>query len=170
MAQLSYASGTSVVPLAGQTIGQNLEEAVALSHHNLLNNGFFVGEGCAYTSDDRVCVPEPLYHCFGMVMGSLGAISHGATIVLPSAGFEPDPVPTAIEKERCTSLYGVPTRFIAMLGAPDFGRYDPLSSLRTEIMAGSPCPVEVMKQVMSSMHMDQVSELGLGAADAIATA
>jgi fatty-acyl-CoA synthase len=122
----------------------------------MLNNGYFVGEGCGYTEADRVCVPVPLYHCFGMVMGNLGCTTHGATIVYPAPSFDPLATLATIEAEKCTSLYGVPTMFIAALGHPHFATYD-LSSLRTGIMAGSPCPVEVMKQAIESMHMDEVT-------------
>ena len=142
---IQYTSGTTGFP-----------KGATLSHHNILNNGFFVGEGCGYTDADRVCVPVPYYHCFGMVMGNLGATSHGACVVLPEAAFEPGAVLEAVQAERCTSLYGVPTMFIAELAHPDFARYD-LTSLRTGIMAGSPCPVEVMKQTVALMHMDEVT-------------
>jgi fatty-acyl-CoA synthase len=142
---IQYTSGTTGFP-----------KGATLSHHNILNNGFFVGEGCRYTPADRVCVPVPFYHCFGMVMGNLGATTHGATIVIPAPGFDPAATLAAVEAERCTSLYGVPTMFIAELALPDFGKYD-LTSLRTGIMAGSPCPVEVMKRVVSEMHMEQVT-------------
>jgi len=142
---IQYTSGTTGFP-----------KGATLSHHNILNNGFFVGEGCHYTPADRVCVPVPFYHCFGMVMGNLGATTHGACIVIPAPGFDPAATLAAVEAERCTSLYGVPTMFIAELALPDFGRYD-LTSLRTGIMAGSPCPVEVMKRVVSEMHMEQVT-------------
>src|SRR5581483_3439979 len=121
-----------------------------------LNNGFFIGEGCRYTERDRVCIPVPFYHCFGMVLGNLACTTHGACMVIPEAAFEPEAVLDTVQSERCTSLYGVPTMFIAELALPTFNSYD-LSSLRTGIMAGSPCPVEVMKQVMSSMHMDEVT-------------
>ncbi len=121
-----------------------------------MNNGFFVGHGCGYTEADRICVPVPYYHCFGMVMGNLGATTHGACIVLPEAAFDPAAVLSAVETERCTSLYGVPTMFIAELAHPDFAAFD-LSSLRTGIMAGSPCPVEVMKRCVTDMHMDEVT-------------
>ncbi|MGH3406648.1 MAG: AMP-binding protein [Streptosporangiaceae bacterium] len=141
---IQYTSGTTGFP-----------KGATLSHHNILNNGFFVGEGCRYTPADRVCVPVPFYHCFGMVMGNLGATTHGSCIVIPAPGFDPAATLAAVEAERCTSLYGVPTMFIAELALPDFGRYD-LTSLRTGIMAGSPCPVEVMKRVVSEMHMEQV--------------
>ena len=142
---IQYTSGTTGFP-----------KGATLSHHNILNNGFFVGEGCRYTAADRVCVPVPFYHCFGMVMGNLGATTHGSCIVIPAPGFDPAATLAAVEAERCTSLYGVPTMFIAELALPDFGRYD-LTSLRTGIMAGSPCPVEVMKRVVSEMHMEQVT-------------
>jgi fatty-acyl-CoA synthase len=142
---IQYTSGTTGFP-----------KGATLTHHNILNNGYFVAEGCGYTDADRVCLPVPLYHCFGMVMGNLGCTSHGATIVLPEAAFEAGAVLETVEAERCTSLYGVPTMFIAELAHPDFARFD-LSSLRTGIMAGSPCPVEVMKQAVSMMHMDEVT-------------
>jgi fatty-acyl-CoA synthase len=142
---IQYTSGTTGFP-----------KGATLSHHNILNNGFFVGEGCRYTPADRVCVPVPFYHCFGMVMGNLGCTTHGATIVIPAPGFDPAATLRAVQDERCTSLYGVPTMFIAELALPDFAQYD-LSSLRTGIMAGSPCPVEVMKRVVSEMHMAQVT-------------
>jgi fatty-acyl-CoA synthase len=142
---IQYTSGTTGFP-----------KGATLSHHNILNNGFFVGEGCGFTDQDRVCVPVPFYHCFGMVMGNLGSTTHGATIVVPAPAFDADATLQAIEAERCTTLYGVPTMFIAELAHPDFKRFD-LSSLRTGIMAGSPCPVEVMKQCISEMHMDEVT-------------
>jgi fatty-acyl-CoA synthase len=142
---IQYTSGTTGFP-----------KGATLSHHNILNNGYFIGEGCRYTPADRVCVPVPFYHCFGMVMGNLGATTHGSCIVIPAPGFDPAATLAAVEAERCTSLYGVPTMFIAELALPDFGRYD-LTSLRTGIMAGSPCPVEVMKRVVSEMHMEQVT-------------
>ena len=142
---IQYTSGTTGFP-----------KGATLSHHNILNNGFFVGEGCGYTERDRVCIPVPFYHCFGMVLGNLACTTHGATIVLPDAAFDPLAVLETVEAERCTSLYGVPTMFIAELDHPDFGRYD-LATLRTGIMAGSTCPVEVMKQVVSRMHMDEVT-------------
>jgi len=142
---IQYTSGTTGFP-----------KGATLSHHNILNNGFFVGEGCRYTEADRVCIPVPLYHCFGMVMGNLGCTTHGATIVYPAPAFDPVATLATVEAERCTSLYGVPTMFIAQLAHPDFARYD-LSSLRTGIMAGSPCPVEVMKQAQSAMHLDEIT-------------
>jgi fatty-acyl-CoA synthase len=136
---IQYTSGTTGFP-----------KGATLSHTNILGNGFLVGEGCGYTEQDRVCVPVPFYHCFGMVMGNLGALTHGACVVIPAPAFDPAATLRAVEQERCTSLYGVPTMFIAELALPDFGSYD-LSSLRTGIMAGSPCPVEVMKQVQVFM-------------------
>ncbi|WP_299956064.1 AMP-binding protein [uncultured Modestobacter sp.] len=142
---IQYTSGTTGFP-----------KGATLTHHNLLNNGFFVGEGCGYTEADRVCIPVPYYHCFGMGMGNLGCTSHGATMVIPAPGFDPAATLRAVQEERCTSLYGVPTMFIAELGLPDFASYD-LSSLRTGIMAGSPCPVEVMKRVVEEMGMTEVT-------------
>jgi fatty-acyl-CoA synthase len=142
---IQYTSGTTGFP-----------KGATLSHHNILNNGFFVGELCRYTEEDRICVPVPFYHCFGMVMGNLGATSHGACVVIPAPAFEPAATLRAVAEERCTSLYGVPTMFIAELADPDFGTYD-LSSLRTGIMAGSPCPVEVMKRVVNEMGMTEVT-------------
>ena len=141
---IQYTSGTTGFP-----------KGATLSHRNLLNNGWFVGETCRYTEQDSICIPVPFYHCFGMVMANLGATSHGAAMVIPSPGFDPDATLRAVEQERCTSLYGVPTMFIAEL-ALDVSAYD-LSSLRTGIMAGSPCPVEVMKQVMAELHLDEVT-------------
>jgi fatty-acyl-CoA synthase len=142
---IQYTSGTTGFP-----------KGATLSHHNILNNGYFIGEYCGYREGDRVCIPVPFYHCFGMVLGNLACTTHGATIVLPEAAFDPLAVLETVEAERCTSLYGVPTMFIAELGHPEFHRFD-LSSLRTGIMAGSPCPVEVMKQTISAMHMGEVT-------------
>ncbi len=142
---IQYTSGTTGFP-----------KGATLSHHNILNNGFFVGELINYTELDRVCIPVPFYHCFGMVMGNLGCTSHGACMVIPAPGFDPVATLEAVAAEQCTSLYGVPTMFIAMLDHPDFGRHD-LTSLRTGIMAGSPCPVEVMKRTISDMNMREVS-------------
>ena len=142
---IQYTSGTTGFP-----------KGATLSHHNILNNGYFVGEGCRYDERDRVCIPVPFYHCFGMVMGNLGCTSHGATMVVPAPAFDPEATLRTVQDERCTSLYGVPTMFIAELAHPDFHRFD-LSSLRTGIMAGSPCPVEVMKQCVSAMHMEEVT-------------
>jgi fatty-acyl-CoA synthase len=142
---IQYTSGTTGFP-----------KGATLSHHNILNNGLFIGEGCRYTETDRVCIPVPFYHCFGMVLGNLACTTHGACIVIPSPGFEPAAALEAVQAERCTSLYGVPTMFIAELALPDFASYD-LSTLRTGIMAGSPCPVEVMKRVVNEMHMAEVT-------------
>ncbi|HZX37454.1 MAG TPA: AMP-binding protein [Streptomyces sp.] len=142
---IQYTSGTTGFP-----------KGATLSHHNILNNGYFVGEMVAYTERDRICLPVPFYHCFGMVMGNLAATSHGACMVIPAPSFEPTATLGAVADERCTSLYGVPTMFIAELNLADFASYD-LSSLRTGIMAGSPCPVEVMKRVVAEMNMAEVS-------------
>ncbi|HEY1642312.1 MAG TPA: AMP-binding protein [Streptosporangiaceae bacterium] len=142
---IQYTSGTTGFP-----------KGATLSHHNILNNGFFIGEGCRYTAADRVCIPVPFYHCFGMVLGNLACTTHGACIVIPAPGFDPAATLAAVQAEQCTSLYGVPTMFIAELALADFASYD-LSTLRTGIMAGSPCPVEVMKRVVSEMHMAEVT-------------
>ena len=142
---IQYTSGTTGYP-----------KGATLSHHNILNNGYFTTELLRFTDRDRLLIPVPLYHCFGMVMGNLGCVTHGATMIYPSAGFEPTAVLEAAQAERATALYGVPTMFIAELNHPDFAHYD-LSHLRTGIMAGSPCPVEVMKQVQSLMHMKDVA-------------
>jgi fatty-acyl-CoA synthase len=142
---IQYTSGTTGFP-----------KGATLSHHNILNNGFFVGEVCSYTPEDRICIPVPFYHCFGMVMGNLAATSHGACMVIPAEGFDPRATLETVAAEKCTSLYGVPTMFIAELADPSFGSHD-LSSLRTGIMAGSPCPVEVMKRVVADMGMTEVT-------------
>ena len=142
---IQYTSGTTGFP-----------KGATLSHHNVLNNGYFAGGTVPVHRQDRICIPVPFYHCFGMVMGNLAATSHGACIVIPAPSFDPSATLRSVEKERCTSLYGVPTMFIAELALPDFASYD-LTSLRTGIMAGSPCPVEVMKHVVQRMHMDEVS-------------
>ncbi|MFQ6395196.1 AMP-binding protein [Nocardia sp. KC 131] len=141
---IQYTSGTTGFP-----------KGATLSHHNILNNGYFVGELCGYTEQDRICVPVPFYHCFGMVMGNLASTSHGAAVVIPAPSFDPVATLAAVESERCTSLYGVPTMFIALLTELDSATTD-LSSLRTGIMAGSPCPVEVMKRVIDRMGMREV--------------
>jgi fatty-acyl-CoA synthase len=142
---IQYTSGTTGFP-----------KGATLSHHNILNNGFLVGELLAYTEQDRVCIPVPFYHCFGMVMGNLACTSHGACMVIPAPSFEPEATLEAAAAEQCTSLYGVPTMFIAELEHPRFAEFD-LSSLRTGIMAGSPCPIEVMSRVVAEMHMEEVS-------------
>src|SRR3954469_12689789 len=142
---IQYTSGTTGFP-----------KGATLSHHNILNNGFFVGELCRYTEADRVCIPVPFYHCFGMVLGNLACTTHGACMVIPAPAFEPEPVLEAVQAEGCTSLYGVPTMFIAELEHPRFGEYS-LSTLRTGIMAGSPCPIEVMRRVIDRMHMGEVT-------------
>lgn len=141
---IQYTSGTTGYP-----------KGATLSHHNLLNNGYFVTECMNFTDQDRLIIPVPLYHCFGMVMGNLGCMTHGATMIYPSEGFEPEAVLKAVQADKATAIYGVPTMFIAELEHPHFHHYD-LRSLRTGIMAGSPCPVEVMKKVQSLMHMEEV--------------
>jgi len=142
---IQFTSGTTGFP-----------KGATLTHFNILNNGYFVTETMKFTHLDRLCIPVPLYHCFGMVMGVLGCVSHGAAMVFPGEAFEPESVLETIETERCTALYGVPTMFIAELAHPDFKKYD-LSSLRTGIMAGAPCPAETMKRVMNEMHMTDVT-------------
>jgi fatty-acyl-CoA synthase len=142
---IQYTSGTTGFP-----------KGATLSHRNILNNGFFVTELIKLGPDDRLAIPVPFYHCFGMVMGNLGCTTHGATMVIPAAGFDPGLTIGAVESERCTAIYGVPTMFIAMLGHPDFASRD-LSSLRTGIMAGSVCPVEVMKRCVNEMNLTEVA-------------
>ena len=141
---IQYTSGTTGFP-----------KGATLSHHNILNNGYFVASAMNFTEKDRLVVPVPLYHCFGMVMGNLGCLSHGACVIYPSEGFEPEAVLQAVQAEKATALYGVPTMFIAELALPNFSDYE-LSTLRTGIMAGAPCPIETMKQVNESMHMTEV--------------
>ncbi|MBO0716137.1 MAG: AMP-binding protein, partial [Rhizobiales bacterium] len=131
---IQFTSGTTGFP-----------KGATLSHHNILNNGFFIGEAMRLTPEDRLCIPVPLYHCFGMVLGNLAAVTHGACMVFPGEGFDPLATLQTVSEERCTALHGVPTMFIAQLDHPEFGKFD-LSSLRTGIMAGSPCPIEVMKR------------------------
>lgn len=142
---IQYTSGTTGAP-----------KGATLTHRNILNNGYLVGELLGYTGADRICIPVPFYHCFGMVMGNLAATSHGSTMVIPTPGFEPAAVLNAVAEQSCTSLYGVPTMFIAELAAATFDAVD-LSSLRTGIMAGSPCPAEVMRQVIDRMHMSEIA-------------
>jgi fatty-acyl-CoA synthase len=146
---IQFTSGTTGFP-----------KGATLTHHNILNNGFFLGEGMQFTEHDRVCIPVPLYHCFGMVIGNLGCLTHGAAMVYPSEGFDPLATLEAIEAERCTAVYGVPTMFIAEMDHPEFGRFD-LSSLRTGMMAGSPCPTEVMKRAVERMHLGEIT-IGYG--------
>ena len=141
---IQYTSGTTGYP-----------KSATLSHHNILNNGYFVAEIMNFTDQDRLVIPVPLYHCFGMVMGNLGCVTHGATLIYPNDGFDAKSVLDAVQEERATALYGVPTMFIAELNHPDFATYD-FSTLRTGVMAGSPCPVEVMKKVQSLMNMRDV--------------
>jgi fatty-acyl-CoA synthase len=142
---IQYTSGTTGAP-----------KGATLSHHNILNNGYLIGEIMAYTEKDRIAVPVPFYHCFGMVIGNLAATSHGSAILVPGEAFDPGDTLATISEERATSIYGVPTMFIAMLGHADFGRSD-FSSLRTGVMAGSPCPVEVMKQVREKMNVRDIT-------------
>jgi fatty-acyl-CoA synthase len=141
---IQFTSGTTGFP-----------KGATLTHHNILNNGFFLGEAMKFTERDRVCIPVPLYHCFGMVIGNLGCLTHGAAMVFPSEGFDPLATIETLEAERCTAVYGVPTMFIAEMDHPDFAKFD-LSSLRTGIMAGSPCPIEVMKRAVASMHLSEI--------------
>ena len=142
---IQFTSGTTGAP-----------KGATLTHHNILNNAFFVGEQIRLTPDDRMAIPVPLYHCFGMVMGNLGCLTHGATMVYPSPVFDPEATLRAVESERCTALYGVPTMFVAELSVDGFEKYD-LSSLRTGIMAGAPCPIEIMRRVIDDMNMSEVT-------------
>jgi fatty-acyl-CoA synthase len=142
---IQFTSGTTGLP-----------KGATLSHHNIVNNGYFVASHMAFTHEDSLCIPVPLYHCFGMVMGVLGCVTHGAAMIFPSEAFEPGAVLEAVAAEKCTALYGVPTMFIAELDHPQFRNYD-LNSLRTGVMAGAPCPVEVMKRVIADMHMHEVT-------------
>ena len=142
---IQFTSGTTGAP-----------KGATLSHHNILNNGFFIGETMRLTDRDRVCIPVPLYHCFGMVLGNMACITHGSAMIYPSEGFEPLAALETVSSEKCTALYGVPTMFVAELNHPDFKRYD-LSTLRTGIMAGSPCPTEIMRRTIDDMHMNEVT-------------
>lgn len=142
---IQYTSGTTGFP-----------KGVTLTHHNILNNGYFIGIRLNYNQTDRVCIPVPFYHCFGMVIGNMACVAHGSCMVIPAENFNPELTLDAVEQEKCTSLYGVPTMFIAELELPNFDRFD-LSTLRTGVMAGSPCPIEIMKKVQSKMNMKEVS-------------
>jgi fatty-acyl-CoA synthase len=142
---IQFTSGTTGAP-----------KGATLTHHNILNNGFFIGEAMRLTDQDRLCIPVPFYHCFGMVLGNLACVTHGACMVIPSEGFDPLAVLRTVQEERCTALHGVPTMFISILDHPEFKRFD-LTSLRTGIMAGSPCPIEVMKRVVSEMHQSEIT-------------
>jgi fatty-acyl-CoA synthase len=142
---IQFTSGTTGMP-----------KGATLTHFSIINNGYFVGRAMRFTAEDRLCIPVPLYHCFGMVMSVLTCVTHGATMVFPAEAFEARSVLEAVEVERCTALHGVPTMFIAELDHPDFARFD-LSTLRTGIMAGAPCPIEVMKRVLDDMHMKDVT-------------
>ena len=142
---IQFTSGTTGFP-----------KGATLSHHNILNNGFFIGEAMRLTPEDRLCIPVPLYHCFGMVLGNLAALTHGACMVFPGEGFDPLTTLETVAEERCTALHGVPTMFIAQLDHPEFRRFN-LSSLRTGIMAGSPCPIEVMKRAVAEMHLSEIT-------------
>ena len=142
---IQFTSGTTGAP-----------KGATLTHHNILNNGFFIGEAMRLTERDRLCIPVPLYHCFGMVLGNLACMTHGAAMVYPGEGFDAGAVLATVQAERCTALHGVPTMFIALLDHPEFASFD-LGSLRTGIMAGSPCPMEVMQRVIRQMHMDEIT-------------
>jgi fatty-acyl-CoA synthase len=146
---IQFTSGTTGAP-----------KGATLTHHNILNNGFFLGEAMRYAEHDKVCIPVPLYHCFGMVIGNLACITHGAAMVFPGEGFDPLATLETVAEERCTALYGVPTMFIAELEHPEFHRFD-LSSLRTGMMAGAPCPIEIMRRCISEMHLTEMT-IGYG--------
>ncbi len=142
---IQFTSGTTGAP-----------KGATLTHHNILNNGFFIGEAMKLTPADKLCIPVPLYHCFGMVLGNLACTTHGAAMVFPGEGFDPLTTLKTVAEERCTGLHGVPTMFIAELDHPEFASFD-LTSLRTGIMAGSPCPIEVMRRAVSQMHLDEIT-------------
>lgn len=142
---IQFTSGTTGAP-----------KGATLTHHNILNNGFFIGEAMRLTEKDRLCIPVPLYHCFGMVLGNLACVTHGAAMIYPGEGFDAKAVLDTVQSEKCTGLHGVPTMFIAILDHPDFASYD-LSGLRTGIMAGSPCPIQVMTRVIEQMHMKEIT-------------
>ena len=146
---IQFTSGTTGLP-----------KGATLTHHNILNNGYFIGEIMHYTDQDAVCIPVPMYHCFGMVIGALACMTHGAAIVFPGEGFDPLATLQTVAAYRCTSLYGVPTMFIAELDHPEFAKYD-LTSLRTGMMAGSPCPMEVMRRCIRDMHLEEIT-IGYG--------
>ena len=152
-ARLQFDDAINIQFTSGTT---GLPKGATLTHHNILNNGFFIGEAMRFTEQDRLCIPVPLYHCFGMVLGNLACVTHGAAMIYPGEGFDAKAVLETVQEERCTALHGVPTMFIAVLDHPDFNNYD-LSLLRTGIMAGSPCPVEVMKRVIEQMNMREVT-------------
>jgi fatty-acyl-CoA synthase len=142
---IQFTSGTTGLP-----------KAATLTHHNIVNNAYFTGERMQFGSADKLCIPVPMYHCFGMVLGTLTCVAHGATMVLPSAGYEPGAALQAIEEEQCTAVHGVPTMFIAELDLPHFEQFD-LGSLRTGIIAGAPCPIELMKRLIAEMHLDEIT-------------
>jgi fatty-acyl-CoA synthase len=146
---IQFTSGTTGLP-----------KGATLTHHNILNNGYFLGQAMRYTEHDKVCIPVPLYHCFGMVIGNLACITHGAAMVYPGEGFDPLATLQTVAEERCTSLYGVPTMFIAELDHPEFAKFD-LNSLRTGMMAGAPCPIEVMRRCIRDMHLTEMT-IGYG--------
>jgi fatty-acyl-CoA synthase len=146
---IQFTSGTTGLP-----------KGATLTHHNILNNGYFLGEAMNYAEHDKVCIPVPLYHCFGMVIGNLACITHGSAMVYPGEGFDPLATLQTVAEERCTSLYGVPTMFIAQLEHPDFRKFD-LTSLRTGMMAGAPCPIEVMRRCIRDMHLTEMT-IGYG--------
>jgi fatty-acyl-CoA synthase len=151
--QLSFDDPVNIQFTSGTT---GAPKGATLTHHNIVNNGYFIGEAMRLTELDRLCIPVPFYHCFGMVLGNLACVTHGACMVIPGEGFDVLATLEAVQEERCTGLHGVPTMFIAELEHPQFSRFD-LSSLRTGIMAGSPCPIEVMRRVVSDMHMSEIT-------------